>query len=266
MAVVTLADLKQRFADALVAHETDLATLAFLATEILAVCSDPNTVQAAHDASVLGRERLDSLIAQARVIGAGDSVAALVNHLGSDLGFAGNARDYYSVNNSDLGWVLAQRRGIPITLAIVYIEVGRELGFELRGVGFPGHFLVGTNPQQHSSDCELIDPFAGKFVTRVECMQILSRMQSPTGETSQVELPVNPELFVPAEPRQIVLRLLENLKQIHLHARATGPVLAALDLQLLVAPESFELRAARESLVRGMFGPQPGQNGPPALH
>ena len=87
--------------------------------------------------------RLASIDALAAAAPAGDAVA-LARHLFVDLGFRGNSEDYTDPRNSYLDVVLDRRRGIPITLSILMLEVARRRGIALHGVGMPGHFLVGT--------------------------------------------------------------------------------------------------------------------------
>ncbi len=272
--------LKQRFVADLSKAEVDLAGLALLAIEIVAVSSDPLSAAAAQSANLRAQEQLEQLAAGARLTlnsaAGGNSVAqaqqgaaALVNYLGKSLGFTGNVDNYYSANNSDLGWVLDERRGIPITLAIVYIAVGRALGLDVRGIGFPGHFLVGVyagpaSGSDSASEAQLIDPFSGSLVSRQDCMHTLALMRGESDFSGPI--PVENALFTAGAPPQIILRLLENLKQIHLQRGAAGPALAALDLQILVVPDNFELRTQHEALVGQMFGRRPGQNEHPDVH
>ena len=290
--------LKNRFAELLAygsadqggqAGATNLAELALLAVEILTLSADPQSaVQASADTD-LARRRLGALIADAERdlaepgtghqagTGAGDEeedeaegikriAAALVDYLGGALHFAGNVEDYYNPSNSDLGWVLAKRRGIPITLALVYITVGRALGYELRGIGFPGHFLVGVYATREDvQPVQMIDPFRARLTSRAECMQALNQQSTPATQPTQA-LQIDESLFVAAAPAAVLLRLLENLKQIHLRNRAIGPALAALELQLLAAPDSFELHSQQAALVSQAFGREPGPGGKPELH
>lgn len=266
--------LKQRFFDGLHEQEVDLGALALLAIELLAVSADPKCADAANAANRRALQRLEELKAGAQdALVGGESVdkpaqaaaAGLVRYLGKMVGFTGNSDDYYNVDNSNLGWVLTERCGIPITLSIVYIVVGRALGYDVRGIGFPGHFLVEVHVEQ---DAQLIDAFSAELVSRQDCMQTYTQMleNSQRGVQPMVPTPVDDALFIASSPQQILLRLLENLKQIHLQARATGPTLAALELQILLAPESFELRSQHDALVSQVFGRRPGQNEHPELH
>ena len=159
--------------------------------------------------------------------------------------------------------MLERRTGIPITLAIIYIEVGQALGFDLRGIGFPGHFLVGqfVNHQaagQRLSEVALIDPFTGELTDRSRCLENFERASSSAGGrgVSREDWPAEQidAWFAPATSQQVALRLLENLKQIYLQTQANGQALAALDLQLLVEPQSFELLQQQKFLSAQIFG------------
>lgn len=212
--------------------------------------------------------QLESLVVDARGAGCEESLERLVSYLARDRGYAGNADDYYSADNSDLSVVLERQQGIPITLAIVYIEIGAALGFDLRGIGFPGHFLVGRYlpvpdaPEATGNsgvvrpvEVDLLDPFAGKLTDRASCLENLARA-SANAEASRKDWPQAQidDWFAPSTSLQIALRLLENLKQIYLQTGAQGDALATLDLQLLVAPESFELLQQQKALSAHIFG------------
>jgi len=180
---------------------------------------------------------LDALAveAQARQHGADDDVERvrrLVHFLAVEGRFRGNQDDYYDRRNSFLNEVLERRTGIPITLALIYMEVARRLGLLVVGVGFPGHFLV-----KHPGSPELvIDPFFGQILSPEDCEQ---RLRAALGPSARLE----PTHLEPAAPRDIVVRMLRNLKQIYLRAREYEPALACSERILLVQPElSQELR------------------------
>jgi regulator of sirC expression with transglutaminase-like and TPR domain len=122
-----------------------------------------------------------------------------------ELGFHGNAEDYYDPRNSYLNDVLDRRTGIPITLAAVYCEVGRRAGLRAHGVGFPGHFLA----KCLIADGEvLVDCFNARTVSREDCQELLDSF-SPGGG------PVTEEMLEIAGPREILSRMLNNLRRIH---------------------------------------------------
>lgn len=141
-------------------------------------------------------------------------------------GFHGDRDDFYDPANSFLDRVLERRAGIPITLAIVLIEVGRRVGVPLVGVAFPGHFLVrhALHPRV------LLDPFAGRFVTHRGCREILAAV----GDGS---LPFHPRLLAPVSGRCILLRLLNNLRAIYAARGEMERMLTILDRMLLLAPD-----------------------------
>lgn len=144
-------------------------------------------------------------------------------------GFSGNADIYYDPRNSFLNEVLDRRTGIPITLSIVYMEVGRRLGLDIRGVGLPGHFLVKCLA---AGGEWLIDPFfGGKTVTEAECRQRLKRLH---GE----KFAFHPSFLDCVSKRQILGRLLANLKMIYLVQRDFARALNVIEKILLVFPEA----------------------------
>jgi regulator of sirC expression with transglutaminase-like and TPR domain len=161
-------------------------------------------------------------------------VAAINRHLFGELGFAGNVEAYYDPRNSYLNQVLERRVGIPITLAIVYLEVGRRLALAVRGVGFPGHFLVKVRLRGGEL---VLDPFEGgeprserELRTRLE--QLLPKHRAAAAD-------LEPYLAA-ATPREILARVLRNLKSIYLQAGALEAALAVIHRMLLVVPESAE--------------------------
>ncbi|MEQ3552009.1 transglutaminase-like domain-containing protein [Pseudonocardia nematodicida] len=135
-----------------------------------------------------------------------DGLDALLHRLFTDAGFTGNTAAYADPRNSDLTEVLARRTGIPITLSVVTIEVGRRAGIVLEGVGMPGHFLV-REPGSHRH----IDVFdRGRRLDTAGCE---ARFRSSTG--AGPEVPFGPELLPRTSTRQILARMLENLRAIH---------------------------------------------------
>jgi regulator of sirC expression with transglutaminase-like and TPR domain len=175
-----------------------------------------------------GLDRLADLL-RADVTAARDPRArleALCHGLFDKLDFRGNHEDYYDPGNSYLHRVLSRRRGIPISLSIVLIEVGRRLGLALEGVGMPTHFLA----------CDLdvpgiyVDAFhGGTLMTTQETAQLLERMTAG-------QLVFSPEMLEPISTREILVRALNNLKAIFVRKRAFGMALAAIDRVLLLRP------------------------------
>ena len=158
-----------------------------------------------------------------------------------DLGFAGNVNDYYDRRNSYVHEVLATRRGIPITLALIYMELAAHIGLNARGVSFPGHFLV----KLHTGQGEvLIDPMSGRSLSRDELEDRLAPYRRARGLTGEFEAPLG--LFLQAAPpREVIARLLRNLKELHREA-ADGPRLLAVCERLVVLlPQDVDQRRDR---------------------
>lgn len=164
---------------------------------------------------------------------------ALNNYLFRELGFAGNQNEYYDPRNSFLNDVLARKTGIPITLSILYLEIGQQLGLKLKGVLFPGHFLV----KLRVNGGELVlDPFAGgKLLSEDDLRQRLAQF---AGEAAAKTLPLE-DFLEPATPRQILARLLRNLKGIYLAAGDLERALGVMHRLVILLPDVPEERRDR---------------------
>jgi regulator of sirC expression with transglutaminase-like and TPR domain len=180
-----------------------------------------------------------------------------LHHLGQFLfdteGFTGNLSDYDDPRNSFLNDVIARRTGIPITLSIIYIHVGRRVGLWLEGVNFPGHFLVrckGMLGDVAPTEDLILDPFHGGIVlTDRDCARMLSRH---AGEGARFDR----SLLAPAFKAQIVVRMLVNLKRAYARLRAFARARDVSDLVLALDPTSLtELRD------RGLLSYQMGHYG-----
>lgn len=144
------------------------------------------------------------------------------------LGFHGNADDYYDPRNSYLNDVIERRTGIPITLAAVYCEVGRRTGLKAHGVGFPGHFLA----KCLFADGEvLVDCFNARTVSRDDCQELLNSF-SPGGPA------VSDEMLEIAAPRDILSRMLNNLRRIHASRGDFARAVRWIDMDIELRPES----------------------------
>ena len=154
-------------------------------------------------------------------------------------GFAGNTTDYDDPRNSFLNQVLERRTGIPITLALVYIEVARRAGVQLDGVNFPGHFLLRFpfGPEDTHDSAVFVDPFhQGAVLSETDCRALLSRH---AGDTITFE----PRLLAPATKQQILVRILVNLKRIYVRMRSFPQGRAITELLLALNPSALnELR------------------------
>ncbi len=172
-----------------------------------------------------------------------ETLARLNRVLFEEEGFQGDSKEYYDPRNSYLNEVLDRRIGIPITLAAVYGEVARRVGFRLQGVGFPGHFLV-----KHEADDEeiLIDPFSGgQILTHDDC-------QARLEQSFQGKLKLHPKHLRTTSPRRMLLRMLNNLKGIYVNRRDHRRALAAVERMLLLVPESPSEVRDRGILLSGV--------------
>ena len=143
---------------------------------------------------------------------------------------SGNAADYYDPRNSFLNEVLDRKVGIPITLSVIYMEVGRRLGMNMFGVGFPGHFLV----KYSGPDGEVIlDPFHGGVTLTRE--QLAQKLREMYGEGNPFLAQI-PQLLAPASKREILVRMLRNLKGVYLQKNDFSRALNAIDRILLIDP------------------------------
>ena len=146
------------------------------------------------------------------------------------LGFRGATEDYYDPRNSFFNDVLDRRVGIPITLSAVYMEVSRRLNFPIVGVGMPGHFIVKYSNRQEEF---FLDPFnRGEILTRDDCR---NRLFERYGNSIEF----NERLLSRVTNRQILWRMLNNLKEIYLKAHAFDKGLAIVDMMLMVDPEEI---------------------------
>jgi regulator of sirC expression with transglutaminase-like and TPR domain len=164
-------------------------------------------------------------------------IATLNAYLFEELGFSGNREHYDDPRNSFLNEVLDRRLGIPISLAAVYLEIGRRAGLTLEGVNFPGHFLVRAPAGPADMDDVIVDPFhAGALLSEVDCRHLL---RQHVGE----EAAFDHALLATATRQHIVVRMLVNLKRLYVRMRSFPQARAIADLLLAVDPSALaELR------------------------
>lgn len=155
-------------------------------------------------------------------------IAELSEYLFQRLGFRGNADQYYDPKNSFLNEVLDRRIGIPITLSAVYLEVGRRIGLRLHGVGMPGHFLVKyVGPGEEI----VIDPFGGgRIVSSVDCQRILDQVFDGKRR-------FEPTMLAIVGTRQILTRMLTNLKVIYFNDEEYGKALSIVERLVIIHPQ-----------------------------
>lgn len=169
-----------------------------------------------------------------------ENIAAINQVLFEETGLTGNRDDYYDPRNSFLNEVLDRGLGIPITLALLYMEVGRRLGFPLFGVGMPGHFLL----KHYDIDGRetLIDCFnGGDILTPQDCQRRLDEIYAG-------QMTLRPEFLFAVSRRQMLTRILNNLKTVYLSARNFRKALPIIDLVLVIYPRSPEDVKQRASL------------------
>ena len=165
-----------------------------------------------------------------------NTIAAINQVLFVDYGFSGNAGNYYDPRNSFLNDVIERRTGIPITLSTIYMEVARRIGFDIDGVGVPGHFLV---KYVSRTDEILIDPYnQGSILTRNDCRGLLPPGQAETAQSVE-------RWLRRVANRHILTRMLANLKAIYLQARTFDRALLMLNLMILTEPDAPALYKER---------------------
>jgi len=134
-----------------------------------------------------------------------------------EMGFAGNANNYYDPDNSYLHVMLRTRRGIPISLALLWLELAGQIGLEAYGVGFPGHFLVKVHLPYPHEGIVVIDPFNGHSLTKEDLMELLSPLYAESGLAREGD--ISDELLKhylrSASPREIMTRMLRNLEEVY---------------------------------------------------
>jgi regulator of sirC expression with transglutaminase-like and TPR domain len=184
-------------------------------------------VQALDRLGARARARVDRI--------AGRSVRARLTALNGllfeDEGFSGNHGHYDDFRNSFLNIVLERRLGIPITLALVYMEVASRTGIEVQGVAFPGHFLMRV-PASGGEEI-LLDPFdAGVELDVADCRKLLGRHLGAAGD----DQPFDPALLRPCSRRHMLARILNNLKRTYVELRSFGHARRVTNLLLTVDP------------------------------
>jgi regulator of sirC expression with transglutaminase-like and TPR domain len=217
--------VKKAFARELVRDDDDinLAYAAMLFATHLAEPFDP----------AIYLRRLDEMTEAVRspVLTAETDLAAierLNRYLFEELKFAGDADNYYHPHNSFLNKVLELRKGIPISLSVIYLELGWRLGLPVWGGGLPGHFIVGFG---HTNEPIYIDVFnEGRILSEEDCLALV--------QVSTVHRAAFKEQFLkPASKKAILLRMLLNLKNIYVRANNWATAYETVDLMLVISPD-----------------------------
>jgi regulator of sirC expression with transglutaminase-like and TPR domain len=143
-----------------------------------------------------------------------------------DLGFTGDTADYYRADNSCLNRVLETRTGIPLTLSLVYMEVARRLAKPVSGIGLPGHFIVRYEDEKYSV---FIDPYhGGRLLDESGC-----------AELAQTEN-LTPDLLAAVDRRYVVMRMINNLRQVYFSRREAVKAVRLLDILIAADPNAAE--------------------------
>ena len=166
-----------------------------------------------------------------------------------DLGFAGNVNHYHDPDNSYLHVVLRTRRGIPVSLAVLWLELAQGLRLKARGINFPGHFLVKVNLPAGQV---VIDPFSGESLSREALSERLLPYQQSQGMVGEFEVPMGLYLQS-AAPRDILARMLRNLKDLHRSQSDTSRLLAVQERLVILLPEHLPERRDR-GLAHAVLG------------
>ena len=167
------------------------------------------------------------------------------------VGFHGNSGDYFDPRNSFLNQVIERKAGIPITLAVVLMEIGRRTGIDIHGVSFPGHFLVRMEGPRGPT---FIDPFDGRILTREDLRALFTRA---TGDSKDPDA----RLLEPASKRQILVRILNNLGGIYSRGGDLDRLRGVLERMEVLAP-SEEIRGQ----LKELGGSTPWPSGGFTLH
>lgn len=175
------------------------------------------------------KERLPKNFYPLKIIG------AINQYLFDDLGFSGNRNDYYDPRNSFLNEVIDRRTGIPISLSVVYLEVAKRLDFPMIGIGMPGHFLIRPNFEGAGI---FIDVFnRGEILFEKDCEEKL-------GQIYRHPIKLKAEFLDPVDNRQILVRILRNLKFIYISNRQFDRALTTIEYILMLYPK--QLREIRD--------------------
>ncbi len=152
----------------------------------------------------------------------------LCDYIHNAQGFVGNNDDFYDPDNSFMDQVVERRQGIPITLALLYIHLGKAIGLDIRGLGFPGHFLVKASGNEEV----VIDPFLGEILDQAACYARLERASHPAELLSSYLIPIS--------SKNILARILSNLKLIYMKKKDYKNSLTCCEWRLLIDPDNAQ--------------------------
>lgn len=178
---------------------------------------------------------LDRRIPSKRNMGA--VLPAFIEFMASENGFCGEESDYFNPQNVYLHQVIERRRGMPLSLSIIYMEVARRIGIPVQGIGLPGHFLI-----QVEGNPSYIDPFChGERLNEAACRTRFHRIYGPDAH-------FDPRFLRPVTQKQMLARLINNLKGIYVRKPDPYITIQLIDLYLVIYPD-----ASQEILERGLL-------------
>jgi regulator of sirC expression with transglutaminase-like and TPR domain len=166
-----------------------------------------------------------------------------------ELGFSGNVNDYYDPRNSYVHCVLETRRGIPITLALLYVELATQVGLDACGISFPGHFLAKVHMPQGEI---VIDPFTGQSMSRDALDALLVPYRRRGAKNGLGDAPLG-SFLQPARPREVIARMLRNLKEVFRSSQDAPRLLGIAERLVILLPDAWEERRDR-GLVHAALG------------
>ncbi|HEX5568083.1 MAG TPA: transglutaminase-like domain-containing protein [Streptomyces sp.] len=234
--------VREHFAEAARAERPDLALLCLL----IGAEADPESGEEDMDAAQIELDRLTGLLPYEPARSPGEWARALAALLGERCGFRGSPGVYRRLESSLLGEVLKRRRGLPILLSVVWMEVARRAGAPVYGVALPGHFVVGFGDPD--GEHALVDPFTGGRPLDEQDVELL--VAGAAGTT------LSAAMLRPAGPLEIVLRILNNIRAwAAARLEHTDVQLWAVELSLLLPHHPARLRYERARLLveRGDF-------------
>ena len=174
----------------------------------------------------------------------------MLNHFFyQELGFAGNVNNYYDPDNSYLHCVLSTRRGIPISLALLYMELAHQVGLEVKGISFPGHFLMKLSVQSGEI---VLDPVNGASLSREDLEE---RLEPYLSRNAERDAPLSAYLHE-AEPREILVRMLRNLKSLYFERAEWELALGVQQRLVILLPEDVAERRDRGMAYANLECPQ----------
>ncbi|MFI9774817.1 tetratricopeptide repeat protein [Streptomyces sp. NPDC051956] len=227
-------ELRRRFAEEARAERPDLSQLCLL----VAAEADGSLDEAGMDAVQMDLDRLAGQV-PFRPGGPRAWATALAELLGGRCGFRGTPGDYERLESSLLHEVVRRRRGLPILLSVVWMEVARRAGAPVYGVALPGHFVVGFGPAQ---DQVLADPFDGG--------QVLTGADAELLVAGATGTPLNASMLQPADPLDVVLRILNNIRAwAAARPERSDVAMWAVELSLLLPTHPARLRYERAQLL-----------------